>query len=254
MTKINNAPMAIVLAAGKGTRMQSELPKVLCRACDRPLVAYVLDALRAAGVGRLVVVVGYKADLVRQELSGYDNIEFVEQTEQLGTGHAVMVCRDQIKEFDGPVFVVAGDSPMLQANSLSELIRRYEQTETVCLLGTLKHDDPTGLGRIVRDENGKFTGIVEHKDCDPQQLKISEVNMSTYLIDCQQMLSALDDVNQNNSQGEYYITDVPGILIQRGLDVRAEPVLQACEALSVNTIDQLTVVEAEMKRLAAAGE
>lgn len=232
--------------------MKSDLPKVLCQVCDRPLVAYVLDALREAGVGRLVVVVGYKADLVREELAGYENIEFVEQTEQLGTGHAVMVCREQIQSFDGPVFIVTGDSPMLQASSLKSLIDRYQESETVCLLGSLKHEDPTGLGRIVRDADGKFTGIVEHKDCSEEQLKINEVNMSTYLIDCQKLLSALEDVNQNNSQGEYYITDVPGILIKQGMDVRAEPVLQPCEALSINTVDQLAIVEAEMKRMANA--
>ncbi len=247
---LENKPMAIVLAAGKGTRMKSDLPKVLCRACDRPLVSYVLDALRNAGVGRIVVVVGYKADLVRQELSDYPDLEFVEQTEQLGTGHAVMVCKDAVGDFQGPAFVVAGDSPMLQAATLKKLVDHYQETETCCLLGTLIHEDPTGLGRIVRDPSGKFEGIVEHKDCTDEQLKINEVNMSTYLIDCQKMFSALQDVNQNNSQGEFYITDVPGILIGRGEDVRAEPFLQPCEALSVNTVDQLAIVESEMKRLA----
>jgi bifunctional UDP-N-acetylglucosamine pyrophosphorylase/glucosamine-1-phosphate N-acetyltransferase/UDP-N-acetylglucosamine pyrophosphorylase len=245
-------PIAIVLAAGKGTRMQSDLPKVLFPVCDRPLIRYVLDALREAGVEKLIVVVGYRSALVRQALSDYDNIEFVEQTEQLGTGHAVMVCRDRISDFQGPVFVVAGDSPMLQASSLRTLLERYRQSGAVCLLGTLLHPDPSGLGRIVRDENGDFTGIVEDKDCTPAQRQINEVNMSTYLIDCQQMLSALQDVNRNNQQGEYYITDVPGILIARGLVVRAEPVLQACEALSVNTIEQLQQVEQEMLRIAEA--
>ena len=250
MKPSGNAPIAVVLAAGKGTRMKSDLPKVLCEVCDRPLVAYVLDSLREAGVGRIYVVVGYKSDLVREALQDYDNLEFVEQTQQLGTGHAVMVCREQIDDFDGPAFVVAGDSPMLQANTLRKLIDEYQGSNTVCLLGTLIHEDPEGLGRIVRDDQGKFTGIVEHKDCTDEQRQIREVNMSTYLIDCRQMFSALDDVNQDNSQGEYYITDVPGILIGRGEDVRAEPVLQPCEALSVNTVEQLQIVEDEMRRMA----
>ncbi len=245
-----NEPIAIVLAAGKGTRMQSDLPKVLCEVCGRPLVAYVLDALREAGVGRIYVVVGYKSDLVREALQDYKDLVFVEQTEQLGTGHAVMVCHDDIGDFDGPAFVVAGDSPMLQADTLKRLIAEYHGSDTVCLLGTLIHDDPEGLGRIVRDDQGKFTGIVEHKDCTEEQRQIREVNMSTYLIDCRQMFSALQDVNQDNSQGEYYITDVPGILIDRSEDVRAEPVLQRCEALSVNTVEQLQIVEDEMRRMA----
>ena len=250
MSESNAAPMAIVLAAGKGTRMKSDLPKVLCEAAGRPLVSYVLDSLRAAGVGRIVVVVGYKADLVREKLSDYSDLEFVEQTEQLGTGHAVMVCRAAVEKFDGPVFVVAGDSPMLQSTSLKKLIDTYRETDTVCLLGTLLCDDPTGLGRIVRDADGRFTGIVEHKDCSPEQLEINEVNMSTYLMDCQKMLSALDQINQNNSQNEYYITDVPGIMINSGESVSANPVLQPIEALSVNTVDQLSVVEEAMAKLA----
>lgn len=249
MSAAATEPMAIVLAAGKGTRMKSDLPKVLCRVLDRPLVHYVIDALRAAGVGKIIVVVGYKSDLVRESLTDYENIEFVEQTEQLGTGHAVMVCRDQIKDFGGPVFIVAGDSPMLQATSLKTIIDRYNDSEAICLLGTLLHENPQGLGRIVRDADGKFSGIVEHKDCSDDQLQINEVNMSTYLIDCQHLLSALQDINQENSQGEYYITDVPGILIARGEAVNAEPVLQACEALSVNTVEQLQVVEEAMQKM-----
>lgn len=249
MSETATEPMAIVLAAGKGTRMKSDLPKVLCQVLGRPLVHYVIDALRAAGVGKIIVVVGYKSELVRESLKDYPNIEFVEQTEQLGTGHAVMVCRDQIKDFSGPVFIVAGDSPMLQASSLRAIIDRYNGSDAICLLGTLLHENPHGLGRIVRDSDGKFSGIVEHKDCSDEQLQINEVNMSTYLIDCQHLLSALQDINQENSQGEYYITDVPGILIARGEGVNAEPVLQPCEALSVNTVEQLQVVEEAMQKM-----
>ena len=249
MSETATEPMAIVLAAGKGTRMKSDLPKVLCQVLGRPLVHYVIDALRSAGVGKIIVVVGYKSELVRESLKDYENIEFVEQTEQLGTGHAVMVCREQIKNFTGPVFIVAGDSPMLQSSSLKAIIDRYNRSDAICLLGTLLHDNPHGLGRIVRDADGKFSGIVEHKDCSDEQLQINEVNMSTYLIDCQHLLSALQDINQENSQGEYYITDVPGILIARGEGVNAEPVLQPCEALSVNTVEQLQVVEEAMQKM-----
>ena len=133
---------------------------------------------------------------------------------------------------------------------LEELLQHFEQTQPALLLGTLEKADPTGLGRIVRDSQGEFTGIVEHKDASAEELAIREVNMSTYLIDCQHLLSGLQDINQQNSQSEYYITDVPGILIARGEDVRAEPVLQACEALSVNTVDQLQDVEKAMKNMA----
>lgn len=239
-----DAPLAIVLAAGKGTRMKSELPKVLCEAAGRPLVEYVLDSLRKAGVERLVVVVGYKADLVKETLSSkYDNIQFALQSEQLGTGHAVMMCKELVSNHNGPCIVVAGDSPMLQSSSIKAILEEFRSSQPACLLGTLIHDDPTGLGRIVRDDSGNFKGIVEQKDATEEQQKINEVNMSTYVFDCQKMLKSLDQLTDDNQQKEYYITDIPGILLQEGDDVRALPVLQPIEALSVNTVDQLADVE-----------
>ncbi len=241
-------PIAIVLAAGKGTRMNSDLPKVLCQANGRPLIEYVIDALRQAEVEEIVAVIGYEAEQVRQALRDYDHLDFAMQLEQRGTGHAVMVCRDQIARHDGPVVVVAGDSPMLQSSSIRKLLDDFRETEPACVLGSLHHPDPTGLGRIVRDDMGRFVGIVEEKDATPQQKAIDEVNMSTYVFDCQSMLRALDDLTDHNQQQEYYITDVPGILLNQGLDVRALPVLHSMEALSVNTVDQLKLVEQQMQR------
>ena len=234
---------AVVLAAGKGTRMKSDLPKVLCQAAGRPLVSYVIDALQQAGCSRQVVVVGYKADLVRDQLGAIPGISFALQSEQLGTGHAVMMCREALASVDGPVIVVAGDSPMLQATSVRKLLDEYKTSGAACVLGTLVHENPHGLGRIVRDDAGKFVAIVEEKDATEQQRAIHEVNMSTYLFDCQKMLAALDRLSDKNAQSEYYITDLPGILLADGEDVRAMPVLQPIEALSVNTVEQLQDVE-----------
>lgn len=242
-------PVAVLLAAGKGTRMKSELPKVLCEANGRPLIEYVIDALRSAGVGRLITVVGYREELVREKLADQPNIDFATQSEQLGTGHAVMMCRDQLADHNGPVFVVAGDSPMLQASSIRALLDEFSEKQPACLLGTLIHDDPTGLGRIVRDSDGNFTRIVEEKDATDQQRQIREVNMSTYVFDCQKLLGSLDKLNANNRQQEYYITDVPGILLGEGEDVRALPVLKPIEALSVNTVEHLAAVEAAIKKI-----
>lgn len=242
-----DAPVAIVLAAGKGTRMQSELPKVLCEAAGRPLVSYVIDALRKAGVEKIVSVVGYRADLVKEALQSDPNMEFALQEEQLGTGHAVMMCREAVANHNGPVIVLAGDSPMTQSDSIAALLKDFEETKPACILGTLIHDDPTGLGRIVRDSDGKFTGIVEHKDATEEQLAINEVNMSTYVFDCQKMLGALDRITDDNRQKEYYITDVPGIMLSDGEDVRALPVLKPVEALSVNTVEHLKAVEEALK-------
>ena len=244
-----DAPLAIVMAAGKGTRMKSELPKVLCEANGRPLVDYVLDALKSAGVTRMVVVVGYKADLVKESLGGNDAIEFALQSEQLGTGHAVMMCREHIAKHNGPVVVVAGDSPMMQASSIKALLDDFSETKPACILGTLIHENPEGLGRIVRDGDNNFTGIVEHKDATEVQRKIAEVNMSTYVFDCQKMLGALDSLTDDNTQKEYYITDLPAILLGNKEDVRALPVLKPIEALSVNTVEHLADVEKAMKEM-----
>ena len=244
-----DAPLAIVLAAGKGTRMKSDKPKVLCEANNRPLVEYVIDSLRDAGVERIVAVVGYKADDVKSALSHYENIEFALQEEQLGTGHAVMMCKENLASHDGAVVVVAGDSPMLQSSSIKELLKDYSANKPGCILGTLIHPDPTGLGRIVRDGDGNFTGIVEDKDATDQQKEINEVNMSTYVFDCKPMLSGLDKLTDDNKQKEYYITDIPSILLGENRDVRALPVLKPIEALSVNTVEHLAMVEAEMQKL-----
>jgi len=240
--------LAIVLAAGRGTRMDSELPKVLVEVQGRPMLLYVLDALREAGVAECLVVVGYRSDLVRQALAGRPGIRFVEQTEQLGTGHAVMVCREALRGHQGGVVIVAGDSPLMQATSLSALLARYESERPAVVLGTAHKDDPTGLGRIVRDADGEFAAIVEQRDATEAQRRITEVNMSTYVFDCRSLIRALDQLSANNVQQEYYITDGPGILKRAGERVLALPVLKACEALSINTMEELRAVEREMTR------
>jgi bifunctional UDP-N-acetylglucosamine pyrophosphorylase / glucosamine-1-phosphate N-acetyltransferase len=238
--------MAIVLAAGKGTRMKSELPKVLVPVAGRPMVRYVIDALRAAGVDRIVVVVGYRAELVRSELASLPGIEFADQTEQLGTGHAVMMCREQLASYDGPVVVVAGDSPMLQADSVATLLAEANARQSACLLGTVRRDDPTGYGRIVRNAAGDFTGIVEEKDAAPEQRAIQEINVSTYVFNAKDLLAALDQLRADNSQREYYITDCPAILLAAGKKVAALDVLKPCEALSINSPEELAQVEKVM--------
>jgi bifunctional UDP-N-acetylglucosamine pyrophosphorylase/glucosamine-1-phosphate N-acetyltransferase/UDP-N-acetylglucosamine pyrophosphorylase len=250
MRKYRNMPepLAIILAAGKGKRMASDLPKVLVPVCGRPMLRYVVDAVRAAGVKQMVVVVGYRADLVRKELAGEPGVQFAEQTEQLGTGHAVMMCRSQLGEQRGPVLILAGDSPMTQASSLRTLLAEFEKQRPACLLGTASKPNPAGLGRILRDKAGKFTGIIEDKDASPEQKAITEVNLSTYVFRPDALLASLDQLTANNAQGEYYLTDCPGVLMKAGEPVDAQCVLQPIEALSINTPEELRAVEEEMKR------
>ncbi len=246
--------LAVVLAAGKGTRMESDLPKVLVPVCGRPMIRYVVDALREAGIEKIVVVVGYQAELVRKELAEVPGIDFADQTEQLGTGHAVMMCREQLARHakdhpEGPVLIVTGDSPMLQTRSIEALLGDFQHSSPSCLLGTAHHDNPHGLGRIVRSPGGQFVAIVEEKDATLEQKEIDEVNMSTYLFKAADLVGVLDQLSSDNAQGEYYITDAPGILREAGREVRALDVLQPCESLSINNLADLAIVEREMVRL-----
>ncbi|MCD0462199.1 sugar phosphate nucleotidyltransferase [Roseiconus lacunae] len=247
-------PCAVVLAAGKGTRMKSDLPKVLCPVVDRPMIHFVIDALEKAGIHRQIVVVGYEADAVKKELGSRpdSNIDFVLQAEQLGTGHAVQCCREQLEHQSGPTIVVAGDSPLIQPNSLQTLLNHFNQTNPALLLGTLKKDDPTGLGRIVRSADGQFTGIVEHKDATPEQLEICEVNMSTYLFNTPDLLESLGRLKNDNAQAEYYLTDCARLLYEAGRPVEALPALQPCESLSINNPDELRLVDETMRKMGYA--
>ena len=239
--------LAVVLAAGKGTRMKSDLPKVLVCARGRPLVDYVLDAVQAAGVETSVVVVGYRADDVRVALRNRLGVVFADQTEQLGTGHAVMSCRNFLADHDGPVVIVCGDSPLMQASSIRGLLEEYRRRPAACILGTVYAANPFGLGRVLRGKDGEFVGIVEERDATDEQRQISEVNMSYYVFNCRDLLFALEHIRANNSQREYYLTDAPGVLAAHGREVRPMPVLQPFEAQGVNTVDELAAAEAVME-------
>jgi bifunctional UDP-N-acetylglucosamine pyrophosphorylase/glucosamine-1-phosphate N-acetyltransferase/UDP-N-acetylglucosamine pyrophosphorylase len=242
-------PVAVVLAAGQGKRMQSDLPKVLIPVLGRPMIEYVLAALAAAGVRRVLAVVGHRRELVRQSLAGRPGLEFVDQTEQLGTGHAVMVCRDALTAHQGPVLVLTGDSPLVRAATLRTLLDRWQVARPACLLGTGRRADPTGLGRIVRDTSGRFDSIVEERDASAQQRRITEVNMSYYVFGGPDLLWALGQLRPENQQREYYLTDCPGAIKAAGRTVEALDVLAPSETLSINTPEELAVVENEIRKL-----
>jgi bifunctional UDP-N-acetylglucosamine pyrophosphorylase/glucosamine-1-phosphate N-acetyltransferase/UDP-N-acetylglucosamine pyrophosphorylase len=228
------------------------LPKALVSVCGRPMIDYVLDALEQSGIGRTIVVVGYRADDVRQALARRRNVSFALQAEQRGTGHAVMCAGEHLSGHDGAVLVVAGDSPMMQPDSIRTLLAEFERTRPACLLGTGMKDDPAGLGRVVRDPSGKFLGIVEEKDATSEQKHIQEVNLSCYVFNAPDLVDALDRIRCDNAQGEYYLTDCPGVLLAAGRDVRALNVLKPCEALSINNPDELAAVEAAMRAMGSA--
>lgn len=240
-------PVAIVLAAGKGTRMKSELPKVLHEVCGKSMVEHVFDAVRGAGVTRIVCVIGHKADLMRESLGKHRDVEFALQSEQKGTGHAVRMAEPLLKDHHGPVLVLAGDTPLLRSASLRDLLNELTAQSSVCVVGSAITENNTGLGRVVRDNTGRFERIVEEKDASPEQKQIQEINTGCYAFDSQSLWSALAEVQPNNTQGEYYLTDCPAILKARGKNVAAAPKLDIHEAMGVNTPQQLAEVETVLK-------
>ena len=235
-------PVAVILAAGKSTRMKSDTPKVIHEIFGRPMIEYVLDSARKAGVGRMVVVVGHEADRVQEALGHHPDVEFALQSEQHGTGHAVMMCRDQLAEHDGSVLVLAGDTPLLKAESLQSLIEEQTSHQAGCVIGTAVTEANQGLGRIVRDARGEFVGIVEQKDATPEQQAIREINTGCYAFDGPALLSALSRLKTDNEQKEYYLTDCPAILKADGRPVLASAKFDILEAMGVNTRVQLAAV------------
>jgi bifunctional UDP-N-acetylglucosamine pyrophosphorylase/glucosamine-1-phosphate N-acetyltransferase len=234
-----SAPVAVILAAGKSTRMKSALPKVLHEICGRPMIEYVLDASRAAGVRRQVVIVGHEAERVKQALSHHADVEFALQAEQKGTGHAVMMCRDNLANHDGPVLILTGDAPLMRPESFTALLADFSDQHAACVIGTAETENNHGLGRIVRGSGGEFLRIVEQKDATPEEAAIREINVGCYVFDCQALFAALSEIRPNNKQGEYYLTDCAAILKSQGKRVVASQRLDIAEALGVNTRSQL---------------
>ena len=209
---------AVVLAAGQGKRMGSDLPKVLHELSGKPLVSHAIDASRQAGADTVVVVVGYRRELVQQALSGA-GVAFAVQTEQRGTGHAVLAAREHLGG-DGDVLVLYGDMPLLTPATLRRLrdVRRATGAAAVALTITL--DNPPDFGRIVRDADGRVVEVVKVRDASPEVLAIREVNVGAYCFTARHLLSALERLRSDNAQGEYYLTDVVGILVADGLPVQ----------------------------------
>lgn len=234
--------MAIILAAGKSTRMKSETPKVLHHICGRPMIEYVLDAVRGAGVTRIVVVVGHKAEDVKAALAHHDDLEFALQADQRGTGHAVMVCDEQLADQTGHVLVLAGDTPLLKPESLSDLLGQLDSQSAACVIGSAITEDNFGLGRVVRDQDGVFQRIVEQRDASPEEQLITEINTGCYAFTGPELRSSLHEIRPDNSQAEYYLTDCPTILQSHGHNVGASPSLDIDEAKGVNTRVQLADV------------
>jgi len=241
---------AVILAAGKGTRMNSDLPKVMHCALGKPLVHWVVDACMGIGVPRIVLVVGHGADLVRTHFAGTGlPVEFVMQSQQLGTGHAVDQARSALASCApaDEVLVLCGDGPLITAATLQRLVDAHRRARAEATMATSVIPDATGYGRIQRDASGSFSAIVEQKDCTPAQLGIREINPSYYCFAHGALFGTLSRVDNRNANGEYYITDVFGLLRAAGRTVHVVDAVPASEVLSVNTPQQLAEVESILR-------
>jgi bifunctional UDP-N-acetylglucosamine pyrophosphorylase/glucosamine-1-phosphate N-acetyltransferase len=240
--------VAIILAAGVSSRMNTQLPKVLHEVSGRPMLAYVLDACRQVGVENLYIVVGFGADQVKHAFSEMENIVWVRQAEQRGTAHAVSCCKRYLKDFDGETLILCGDGPLIRPAILSTLTEKHEAEQSAATLATAVLDNPAGYGRIVRDAYGNIQGIVEDSDCTPQQRAIKEVNPSYYLFNNKLLFWAVEHVKPDNVKKEYYLTDAVSLIIASGHKVVAVTAVQPEEAMGVNSRAQLSVASKIMQR------
>ena len=225
---------AVIMAAGKGTRMKSDLPKVLHKLGGKPMVEYVVNAARAAGAERTLLVIGHRWEQAKEALKHLP-VEFVLQKEQLGTGHAVLQTEKLLCDFEGDVLVLCGDVPLLRPDTLTGFVGEHRKRKASATVLTAIPGDPTGYGRVVRDERGLVQEIVEEKDADADQRRIREINTGTFCFDRSSLFSALGMLSNDNEQGEYYLTDTLKLLRERKLPVWGVVVPDPRETLGINS-------------------
>ncbi|RLQ91688.1 bifunctional UDP-N-acetylglucosamine diphosphorylase/glucosamine-1-phosphate N-acetyltransferase GlmU [Falsibacillus albus] len=237
----NMKRFSVILAAGQGTRMKSKLYKVLHPVCGKPMVEHVVDQISELDINKTVTIVGHGAELVQSQLEGKS--EFALQEEQLGTAHAVMQAKNVLGSQEGVTLVVCGDTPLIKASTMEALIQLHQGQGAKATILTAHANDPTGYGRIIRNEEGHVEKIVEHKDASDEERKVKEINTGTYCFDNQALFQALENVSNDNSQGEYYLPDVIEILKEQGEIVSAYQTEDFEETLGVN--DRVALSEAE---------
>ncbi|MBR1729077.1 MAG: NTP transferase domain-containing protein [Selenomonadaceae bacterium] len=232
--------VTIILAAGKGTRMKSNLPKVLHKVCGKSMLEHVIETAKNAGSSREVVIIGSGAEEVKKNISG---VEFALQAEQLGTGHAVKMAKDKLADVDGTVMILCGDTPLITSDLLKNFIDSHNKSKAAATVLTAIMPDATGYGRIVRNQSGTVDKIVEHKDANEDELQIHEVNAGIYCFDKKILFDALDKVTNDNAQGEYYLTDVLEIIHNQGLVINAMISNDFTQILGINSRQQLALAE-----------
>jgi bifunctional UDP-N-acetylglucosamine pyrophosphorylase/glucosamine-1-phosphate N-acetyltransferase len=240
-TNVPNDVPAIVLAAGKGTRLRGREPKAAVQLGGRPMAARVCEAMRGGGASRIIVVVGHRGDDVRAALG--DNLTYVVQEEQLGTGHAALQAAGVLAGYSGPVLIAYGDIPLLRDSDAAGLLRHHLKTGAAATLLTAIFHEPGTLGRIIRGPRQRVQGIVEARDASPEQLKIREINVGVYCFTAPLIFQVLGQVTNDNAQRQYYLTDAIGILVRGDQRVEAIPLEVAHAGIGVDTAEDLTRAE-----------
>lgn len=232
----------LIMAAGKGTRMKSDLAKVLHPLMGRPMIHYVIALAKSLGSERIVAVIGHQKEKVRAELAD-ENIEFAVQEPQLGTGHAVMQAESHFDGYDGAVLVLSGDAPLLKEETIRHLLQRHETERATATLLTAELPDPTGYGRVLRHPDGSVQKIVEHKDATDAERSIREINSGIYVFSSPSLFATLKKIRNDNAQKEYYLPDVIPIFLANGQRVCAITAPDFREISGINTIEQLQEAE-----------
>lgn len=245
--------IAVILAAGQGQRMKSELPKVLAEINGRTLIEYVVETARSVGVAKVMVVIGHQGGLVQYRLKSR-GLEFVWQRDQLGTGHAVLMTKPFLEHFKGRLLILCGDMPFVSSASLDKLINAVDEEEVPAAVLTGEVEDPADYGRIVRGKDGFVDKIVEAKDAPPKDKKIKEINSGTYCFEASALYPALEELTKENTQGEYYLTDVVKLLKEKGKKTLAVTVESPDELFGINSDEDLqTAQEKWSNKLAPSG-
>ena len=233
---------ALILAAGKGTRMKSEKAKVLHVLNGKPLLHYSIEAAKAVGAEKIVAVIGHQAETVREAFAGSDCF-FVEQNPQLGTGHAVLQAKDLLADYDGLTVILCGDVPLLKSSTIKSLVDHHVASEAVVSVLTTIPPPPHAYGRIVKDDKGNVLKIVEHKDATDEEKKIGEINTGIYCVETKFLFAALGKITNNNQQKEYYLTDIIEIAVREGRKVKALIADDYVEVMGINTLEELARAE-----------
>lgn len=230
-----------IMAAGKGTRMKNpEMAKVMYEIEGRPMVEYVVDLATKLQASRILLIVGWQKESVKAHIAGvFPAVEFAEQNEQRGTGHAIMQTTSQLKEFDGDILVLSGDVPLLTEKTARALLGYHRASGASATILTAELEDPSGYGRIVRNSDDSVQKIVEHKDASKKELGITEINSGIYLFETEKLFACLQNLKPNNAQGEYYLTDVFESFWKNKWLVSAVKVIDAIEVMGINDLAQL---------------